>query len=89
MGTQYRSAIFFTTPEQEAIAAEKIRRLAWEGAFDEPVVTELEAAPHFWPAEPYHHDYFARNGHQPYCQYVVAPKVAKFRKAFAKHLRAG
>lgn len=89
VGTQYRSAIFFTTPEQEALAAEKIRRLAWEGAFDEPIVTEMEPAPHFWPAEPYHHDYFARNGHQPYCQYVVAPKVAKFRKAFAKRLRAG
>lgn len=88
VGSQYRSAIFTTSPLQEAQAREKIRRLEWEGAFDDPVVTEVLPAPHFWPAEPYHHDYFARNAYQPYCQYVVAPKVAKFRSKFAKRVKA-
>ena len=87
VGTQYRSAIFFTTPEQEAIAAEKIRRLAWEGAFDEPIVTEVEPAATFWPAEAYHDNYFARNPNQPYCRYVVAPKVAKFRHSFGARVK--
>lgn len=88
VGTQYRSAIFATTPEQEALARDKVAELAREGAFHAPIVTEILAALRFWPAEPYHHDYFSRNGHQPYCQYVVAPKVAKFRSKFAKRVKA-
>ncbi len=88
VGTQYRSAIFATTPEQEELARQTVAELAREGVFRAPIVTEILAAPHFWPAEPYHHDYFSRNGHQPYCQYVVAPKVAKFRSKFAKRVKA-
>ncbi len=88
VGTQYRSAIFATTPEQEALARQAVAALEREGAFRAPIVTEILAAPRFWPAEPYHHDYFSRNGHQPYCQYVVAPKVAKFRSKFAKRVKA-
>jgi len=83
VGTQYRSAIFTTTPEQDAAARVKIEALANEGAFDEPIVTEVEPATTFWPAEAYHANYFARNGAQPYCRMVVGPKVAKFRSAFA------
>ena len=89
VGTQYRSAIFTTSPEQDAIARAKIEQLAFEGAFDAPIVTEVEPAGTFWPAEPYHDNYFARNGRQPYCQFVVAPKVAKFRKAFAARRKGG
>lgn len=82
VGTQYRSAIFFTSPEQAVVAQAKIDELANEGAFDAPIVTEVVPAATFWPAEAYHDDYFARHGQQPYCQFVVAPKVAKFRKLF-------
>lgn len=88
VGTQYRSAIFATTPEQEALARQKVAELNEEAHFGAPIVTEILAAPRFWPAEPYHHDYFSRNAHQPYCQYVVAPKVAKFRSKFAKRVKA-
>lgn len=89
VGTQYRSAIFTTSPEQDAIARAMIAQLAFEGAFDAPIVTEVEPAGTFWPAEPYHDNYFARNGRQPYCQFVVAPKVAKFRKVFAERRKGG
>jgi peptide-methionine (S)-S-oxide reductase len=89
VGTQYRSAIFTTSPAQDAAARAKIAQLAAEGAFDAPIVTEVEPAGTFWPAEPYHDNYFARNGRQPYCQFVVAPKVAKFRKAFAARRKGG
>lgn len=87
IGTQYRSAIFYLSPEQEAAARAKIEQLAWEGAFDEPIVTEVEPATTFWPAEAYHDNYFARNPNQPYCRYVVAPKVAKFRHSFGARVK--
>ena len=87
IGTQYRSAIFYLSPEQEAAARAKIEQLAWEGAFDEPIVTEVEPADTFWPAEAYHDNYFARNPNQPYCRYVVAPKVAKFRHSFGARVK--
>lgn len=87
IGTQYRSAIFYLSPEQEAAARAKIEQLAWEGAFDEPIVTEVEPAATFWPAEAYHDNYFARNPNQPYCRYVVAPKVAKFRHSFGARVK--
>lgn len=89
VGTQYRSAIFTTRADQDAVARARIEQLAFEGAFDAPIVTEVEPAGTFWPAEPYHDDYFSRNGNQPYCQYVVAPKVAKFRKAFSGQRKGG
>lgn len=88
IGTQYRSAIFTLSPEQDAIARAKIAGLKRDAVFPGPIVTEVVPAPHFWPAEVYHHNYFARNGEQPYCAYVVAPKVAKFRSKFAKRVKA-
>ena len=84
VGTQYRSAIFFHSPEQERAAKEAIAALTAEKAFPAPIVTEVTAAPPFYQAEAYHDDYFARNGNQPYCQLVVAPKVQKFRKHFGE-----
>lgn len=82
VGTQYRSVIFATTPAQLEVAHRRVAELNAENVFGRPVVTQVEAAPRFWPAEAEHHDYYARNGHEPYCQYVVAPKVAKLRARF-------
>jgi len=87
VGTQYRSAIFAQTPEQRAIAREVIERLDGEKLFGKKIVTELADAAPFYPAEAYHQDYFDRNGSQPYCMFVVAPKVAKFRKSFVDRLK--
>jgi len=87
VGTQYRSVIFCDTPEQRADAQAVIAELTAAGLWRDPVVTEVAGKPTFYPAESYHQDYFERNGGQPYCAYVVAPKVAKFRKAFRDRLR--
>ncbi|MFO1311623.1 MAG: peptide-methionine (S)-S-oxide reductase MsrA [Burkholderiales bacterium] len=87
VGTQYRSVIFAQSPAQEAIARDVIGRLEREDLFGKPIVTEVAGAAPFYPAEDYHQDYFERNGGQPYCMFVVAPKVAKFRKSFADRLR--
>jgi len=88
VGTQYRSVIFAQTPEQrqdaEAVIAELAAQKRWPG----PIVTELTAAAPFYPAESYHQEYFERNGRAPYCQFVVAPKVAKFKKEFGDRLKA-
>ncbi len=87
VGTQYRSAIFYHSPEQKAMAGEVIGDLTKKRIFDQPIVTEVVPAGPFYIAEDYHQDYFARNGSQPYCVYVVNPKVAKFRKEFAAKLK--
>jgi peptide-methionine (S)-S-oxide reductase len=87
VGTQYRSAIFTHGPEQERVAREAIAELSASGVWDRPVVTEVEPLEEFYPAEEYHRDYFARNPEQGYCQVVVAPKVAKFRKQFLNRLK--
>ena len=87
IGTQYRSEIFATSGEQRRIAEEKIAALTSEKAFADPIVTAVSDAGTFYPAEPYHDEYFARNPNQPYCQAVVGPKVAKFRKKFADRLK--
>lgn len=87
IGTQYRSAIFYNSPEQEATAKEIITRLGQEHLWSNPIVTELVPLTEFYPAEEYHGDYFARNPWQPYCQVVVAPKVAKARKKFLQRLK--
>ena len=79
VGTQYRSAIFYHSPEQRATAEQAIRELAAEGLWDDAIVTEVTPFTTFYPAEPYHQDYFNRNPYQPYCAAVIAPKVAKFR----------
>ena len=84
VGTQYRSGIYFTTDEQRATAQALIDELTAENAFGRPVVTELLPLAHYWPAEDYHQDFFERNPHQGYCMAVAAPKVAKFRKTFAR-----
>lgn len=86
VGTQYRSAIFFHSPEQERAAREKIAALGAEGTWGDPIVTEIVPLETFWPAENYHDDYFARNPQNPYCAVVVAPKVAKARKKFLEKL---
>jgi len=87
VGTQYRSAIFHHSPEQERIAREAIAALTDAGVWDNPIVTEVSRFEAFYPAEAYHDNYFNRNGDQPYCQIVIAPKVAKFRAAFMERLR--
>ncbi len=83
-GTQYRSGIYFSTPEQESVAREVIAEMAASGTYSRPVVTEVLPLDNYWPAEDYHQDFFARNPHQGYCMAVAAPKVAKFRKTFAR-----
>ncbi len=88
IGTQYRSAIFYHSPHQKAIAEEVIATLTKEKVFDRPIVTEVVPASTFYAAEPYHQKYFVRNPFQGYCQYVIGPKVAKFRKRFAAKLKS-
>jgi peptide-methionine (S)-S-oxide reductase len=87
VGSQYRSAIFYHSPEQKETAEETIRELAAEGVWADPIVTEVVPLEEFYPAEQYHQDYFERNPSQPYCQAVVAPKVSKFRKQFLDRLK--
>jgi peptide-methionine (S)-S-oxide reductase len=82
VGTQYRSGIYYTTPEQKQVAEEFIAELAREKVWDEPVVTEVKPVANYWPAEEYHQDFFEKNPNQGYCVAVAGPKVAKFRKTF-------
>jgi peptide-methionine (S)-S-oxide reductase len=86
VGTQYRSVIFTHSDAQHATAQSLVDELERQRVFDDPIVTEVLPAPTFWPAEAYHHRYYARNPYQGYCMMVVGPKVAKFRKQFAKRL---
>ncbi len=86
VGPQYRSVIFFHSPEQELTAKAVIQELDAEGVFPNPIVTEVAAMPEFYPAEDYHQAYYRQNPMQPYCAFVTGPKVAKFREKFA-HLR--
>jgi peptide-methionine (S)-S-oxide reductase len=83
-GTQYRSGIYFSTPEQQAVAREVIAEMTASGVYGRAIVTEVVPVNNYWPAEDYHQDFFARNPHQGYCMAVAAPKVAKFRKTFAR-----
>ena len=87
VGTQYRSAIFYHDDEQKNIAEELIKSLNAQQIWDRPIVTEVTKLDKFYVAEDYHQEYFARNTFQPYCQAVVAPKVAKFRKHFLNMLK--
>lgn len=82
VGTQYRSVIFPTSETQLQTALALIEEMGEARVFPSAVVTKVETAAEFWPAEDYHHDYYAKNADQPYCQYVVAPKIAKFREHF-------
>ena len=87
VGTQYRSVIFGQTPAQRADAESVIAELTAQKLWPDPINTEIAGPATFYPAETYHQDYFARNSGQPYCQAVVAPKVAKFRKHFGERLK--
>ena len=87
IGPQYRSAIFYHSDEQKRVAEEVISDMERDGVWSDPIVTEVAPFQNFFPAETYHTDYFANNPNQPYCQVVVAPKVAKFRKKFMDRLK--
>ena len=87
-GTQYRSAIFYNSPGQKATAEQLIAELTAEKAFGAAIVTEVAPAQTFYVAEDYHQEYFVNNGNQPYCQFVVAPKVKKFEQKFAEKVKA-
>ena len=88
VGEQYRSVIFYTSEEQEQQAEEVIATLNATKAFPEPIVTRVEPAAKFHPAEDYHQLYYDNNTTQPYCQFVIAPKLRKFEKKFGEKMRA-
>ncbi|MBM3449677.1 MAG: peptide-methionine (S)-S-oxide reductase MsrA [Armatimonadetes bacterium] len=87
IGTQYRSAIFYLTPEQKAIAEAALEDVEKNRIWNRPLVTTLEPLDVFYPAEAYHQRYFERNPSQPYCMAIVAPKVAKFRVKYMERLK--
>ncbi|MGD9728248.1 MAG: peptide-methionine (S)-S-oxide reductase MsrA [Nitrospiraceae bacterium] len=87
VGTQYRSAVFYHTADQQRTAGEVIEDLAREKAYPNPIVTQVRPAAQWYDAEAYHQEYFARNPLQGYCSYVVGPKVAKFRQRFSAKLK--
>ncbi|HEU4740465.1 MAG TPA: peptide-methionine (S)-S-oxide reductase MsrA [Meiothermus sp.] len=87
VGPQYRSVIFYHSPEQKATALQVIREFEQAKVWDNPIVTEVTSLEEFYPAEDYHQEYFKKNPYQPYCSFVVAPKVAKFRKHFFDKLK--
>jgi peptide-methionine (S)-S-oxide reductase len=78
--------ILYHSPEQQETAKQVIAELQQQGVWDDAIVTEIQPLTTFYPAEEYHQDYFAANPRQPYCQAVIAPKVAKFRKAYLDRL---
>jgi peptide-methionine (S)-S-oxide reductase len=88
VGTQYRSAIFYHSPEQRETAQQVIAEMTKNSVWDDPIVTEVVAYDKYFPAEAYHQNYYAGNQQQPYCAVVIAPKVAKARKAFLDRLVA-
>jgi len=88
VGTQYRSAVFVHGPEQESVARDVIAEIDRAGVWDSPIVTEVAPLTAFYPAEGYHQEFFRRNPGQSYCQVVIAPKVAKFRKEHLARLKA-
>ena len=88
VGEQYRSVIFCRDEEQHQRALNVIDELKKERAFKDPIVTAVEPASTFYPAESYHQDYFKNHPYQPYCMFVVSPKVKKIREKFAKKLKA-
>lgn len=87
-GPQYRSAIFWHDEKQRDVASEVIENLTAEKAFGDPIVTEVTRLDQFYPAEKYHQDYYRRNTAQPYCSFVISPKLAKYRKRFASRKSA-
>ncbi len=89
VGEQYRSVIFYRDEEQRKTAQAVVDELTKERAFDNPIVTAIEPASTFYPAENYHQDYFKNHPAQPYCMFVVSPKVKKIREKFSARLKAG
>ncbi len=89
VGTQYRSAIFYDSPEQQSAAQAVIAEMTAAGIWRSPIVTQVEPLERFYPAEGYHQNYFERNALQPYCQIVIAPKVAKVRQRYLARLKRG
>lgn len=87
VGTQYRSVIFFHNDDQKKLAEEYKAKLDSSGAFGNPIVTEISPLKNFYPAEDFHAAYYQRNGNQPYCSFVIGPKVQKFREVFAHKLK--
>ena len=87
IGTQYRSAIFYHTPEQKRVAEQVMAELSAAKIWDEPIVTEITPLTVFYPAEDYHQRYYEQNTEQPYCRAVIAPKVAKFRQKYLSKLK--
>ena len=87
VGTQYRSGIYTGSAAQAETARALLQELREEGAYDAPIVTEVEPLRSYWSAEDYHQDYFAKHPNQGYCAFVVGPKVQKFRKAFSRWLK--
>jgi peptide-methionine (S)-S-oxide reductase len=87
-GTQYRSGIYCSTPEQKSAADAFITQLSQDKTFGKPIVTEVVMLANYWPAEAYHQDFFERNPTQGYCMAVAGPKVAKFRKTFVDRVKA-
>jgi peptide-methionine (S)-S-oxide reductase len=87
VGTQYRSAVYYHTPEQKEAAEEIIAELEREKVWDDAIVTEVTPLDVFYPAEDYHRDYYLRNPNQSYCQAIIAPKVAKLRKQHLDKLK--
>lgn len=87
IGTQYRSVIFYHDAKQQALAEKYKKELNASGAWDRPIVTEISPAATFYKAEGYHQNYFNQNGDESYCQYVIQPKVEKFRKVFKAKLK--
>jgi peptide-methionine (S)-S-oxide reductase len=88
VGTQYRSVIFYHDEDQKRTAEEVISELETDGIWNSPIVTEVAPFDEFYVAEDYHQNYFRNNGFQPYCQVIIAPKVAKFRKQHLERLKA-
>lgn len=86
-GTQYRSVVFYHNPEQKKTAEEYKAQLEASHVFKNKIVTEISPLTNYYPAEDYHQNYYALNGSQPYCQYVIRPKVDKFRKQFKNKLK--
>lgn len=87
VGPQYRSAVFYQNEDQKQKAEFFKKKLDESGAFSRPIVTEITAFSNFYVAEDYHQNYFKENGGQPYCQFVIRPKMEKFKKAFAEKLK--
>jgi len=86
-GTQYRSVIFYHNDEQKELAEKYKSKLGEAGIFDKPIVTEISKFTKFYPAEKYHQEYYNSNSNQPYCSFVITPKLEKFKKVFADKLK--